>query len=60
MPGFGIEIPERDRAIFASQNIFLPDDAFVEIFAEIDQSLVAVADVFAVDDPLLGAVLGNE
>ena len=59
LPGFGMEIPEGDHAVFALQNILFPDDAPVEISTKINDCLVAVADVFAVNDPLFRAILGH-
>jgi len=36
LPGFGMEIPERDMAVFALQDVLFPDDAPVQIPAKIN------------------------
>lgn len=54
--GFGVEVSKRYPALFAAENILFLDDAPVEVTPEIDKDLVAVADVFTVYHPLLGAV----
>lgn len=59
LSGFGMEIPEGDHAVCALQDILFPDDAPVEISAKINDCLVAVADVFAVNDPLFRAISGH-
>ena len=59
LPGFGMEIPEGDHAVFALQDILFPDDAPVEISAKINECLIAVADVFAINDPLFRAISGH-
>ena len=59
LPGFGMEIPEGDHAVFALKNILFPDDAPVEISAKINECLIAVADVFAINDPLSRAISGH-
>lgn len=59
LPGFGMEIPEGDYAVFALQDILFPDDAPVQISAKINDCLVAVADVFAVNNPLFRAIFGH-
>jgi len=56
---FGMDISESDLAVFAFQNIFFGNDAFVKVFAEVDKRLFAVADEFAVDDPFFRAVFRN-
>jgi len=58
LPGFGMEIPEGDHAVFALQDILFPDDAPVQISAKINDCLVAVADLFAVNNPLFRAIFG--
>lgn len=56
---FSMAIPEGDHAIKAVQDIFFPDDAPVQVAAKIDQCLLAVACVLAVNHPLLRAIMGN-
>ena len=51
-----MKVLEGDHAIFALDDIFFLDDAFVEVLAEIDQGFVAVANVFAVHHPLFRTV----
>jgi hypothetical protein len=58
-PGFGMEIPEGDHAVFALQDILFPDNAPVQISAKINDCLVAVTDVFGVNDPLFRAISGH-
>jgi len=55
-PCFGMEIPEGDIAVLAFKNILFPDDTPVQISAKINDCLVAVADVFAVNNPLFRAI----
>ena len=57
LPGLGMEIPEGDHAVLALQDILFPDDAPVEIPAEINDCLIAVADVFAVNNPLFRTII---
>ena len=54
--GFGIHISKGYHAIFTFQDIFLLDNAFVEVSAEIDQGFIAIANVFAANDPFFRAV----
>ncbi len=56
LAGFGMEIPEGAPAVFAVQDILFPDDAPVQISAKINDSLVAVADIFAVNNPLFRTI----
>jgi len=56
---FGMAIPEGDHAVPAVQDIFFLDDASVQVAAKIDQCLLTVACVLAVNHPLLGAIMGN-
>jgi hypothetical protein len=56
LSGFGMEIPEGDRAIFTLEDILFPDDAPVQVSAKINDCLVAVADVFAVNNPLFRTI----
>lgn len=57
--GFGMKIPERDHTVFAVQDILFADDAAIEISAKINECVIAVADVFAVNDPLFRAIIGH-
>jgi len=57
--GFGVEVSECYHPVFAAEDIFLLDNAPIQVPSEIDKGLVAVADVFTVDHPLLGAVSGD-
>ncbi len=59
LAGFGMEIPEGDHAVFALEDILFPDDAPVQISAKINDCLIAVADVFAVNNPLFRAIFGH-
>jgi len=56
---FGMTIPESDHAVPALQNVFFPDDAAVEIAAQVDKGLIAVAGVLAVNHPLFWAIMGD-
>ena len=56
---FGMAITEGDHAVLALQNILLADDAPVQVAAQIDKGLVAVARVLAVNHPLCGAIMGD-
>ena len=59
LAGFGMEIPEGDHAVFALQDILFPDNAPVQISAKINDCLIAVADVFAVNNPLFRTIFGH-
>jgi len=59
LTGFGVKIPEGDMAVFALQDILFPDNAPVQISAKIYDCLIAVADVFAVNNPLFRAIFGH-
>ena len=43
---FGVHVPESDQAIFTFQDVFFLNDAFIKVAAQIDQSLITLADVF--------------
>jgi hypothetical protein len=58
LAGFGMEIPEGDHAVFALEDILFPDDAPVQVSAKINDCLVAVAGVFAVNNPLFRTIFG--
>ena len=58
LPGLGVPVAKGHHAVFASRNVLLPDDTPVEIPAKIDDGFVAVTDVFAISDPLFGAIFG--
>jgi hypothetical protein len=53
---FGINIAEGDLAVLTSDNVFFLDNSLVKIFTKVDQCLIAVTDVFAVNNPLLGTI----
>jgi hypothetical protein len=52
-----MEIPEGNHTVFALEDIIFPDNTPVQVFAEIDDYLVAVAHFFAINNPLAGAVV---
>ena len=52
----GIEISEGDHAVFVFQDILFLNHPLVEIPAQIDQRLVAPADVLAIHHPFAGSV----
>jgi len=56
LPGFGMEIPESDHTVFALQDVLFSDDAPVQISAKINDCLVAVADILAVNNPFFRTV----
>ncbi len=58
-PAFGMAVAERDHAVLAVEDILFPDDAPVQVTAQIDKGLLAVAHVLAVNHPLFGAIGGN-
>jgi len=58
LSGLGMKVPEGDHAVFTAEDVLFPDDASVEISAKVNDGLVAVADVFTVNDPLLRAIPG--
>jgi len=47
-----VDITERDAAVLTAYDVLFLDDTFVQILAEVDDRFVAVADFFAVDNPL--------
>lgn len=57
LPWFGMEIPEGNHAVFALEDIIFPDNTPVQVFAEIDDYLVAVAHFFAINNALAGVVV---
>jgi hypothetical protein len=57
--GLGRLVTKGHPTVFTSQDVLFLDDSPVEIPPEIDDGLVAVADVFAMNDPLFGAIPGN-
>ena len=59
LAGFGMEIPEGDHAVFAVKDVLFPNDAPVEVSAKISDCLVAVSDVFAVNNPLFRTIFGH-
>ena len=58
MAGFGMEIPDGDHAVFALKDVLFPNDAPVQVSAKTNDCLVAVADVFAVNNPLFRTISG--
>ena len=54
-----MEIPEGDHAVFAVKDVLFPNDAPVEVSAKISDCLVAVSDVFAVNNPLFRTIFGH-
>jgi hypothetical protein len=59
LSAFGMKIPEGNHIVFALKNIFFPDNTPVQVAAQIDDGLVAVADAFAVDNPLFRTTPGH-
>ena len=59
LAALGMHVAEGDHAILTAQDILLPDHPPVEVPAKIDDRLVAVAHIPAVDHPLFGAVTGH-
>ena len=57
---FGMAITISDHADPAVQDVFFADDAPVQIAAEIDKGLIAIARILAVDHPLFGTIMGDE
>lgn len=57
LPGFGMEVSVGDHGIGTSKNILFPDNASIQIPTKINDGLVAIADVFAVNNPLLRTTL---
>lgn len=55
--GFAVPITERHLAVFAGNNVFFLDDAFIEIATQIHQRFIAAADGLDVDDPFLGKAI---
>ncbi len=58
-PGFGMKIPEGDHPVFILQNILLADDTPIEVPAPIDDGLVTVAHISAVNHPVLWTGFGH-
>ncbi len=57
--GFAILVAKSHLAVFAGDNIFLLDHAFIEIAAQIDQRLLARADGLDIDNPGVGVAYGQ-
>jgi len=51
LAGLAVAVTKADLALVTGQDVLLLNDASIKIAAEIDQSLLASADAFAVDDP---------
>jgi len=58
MAGFGMEIPDGDHAVFALKDVLFPNDTPIQVSAKINDCLVTVADVFAVNNPLFRTISG--
>ena len=58
-PGFGMKIPEGDHPVFILQDILLTDDTPIKVPAQIDDSLVTVAHIPAVNHPVLRTGFGH-
>lgn len=52
LSGFGMEVSVGNHGIGALKNILFPDDASIQLPAKINEGLIAIADVFAVNHPL--------
>jgi len=57
--GFGVKIPVGDHPVFILQDILFTDDTPIEVLAEIDDSLIAVAHILAVNYPVLWTGFGH-
>ena len=57
LPRFGMEVSVGDHGIGTLQNILFTNNASIQIPAKINDGLVAIADVFAVNNPLLWTAL---
>ncbi len=54
-----MKISEGDHPVFTLQDILFPNDAPVQISTKINDCLIAVADVFAVNNPLFRIIFGH-
>jgi hypothetical protein len=53
---FGVDISKGDFSVFAAKDVFFLDDAFIQIFAEVDDRFVSVAHMLTVDNPLFWGI----
>ena len=51
LPRFGMEVSVGNHGISATKNILFPDDASIQIPAKVNEGLIAISDVFAVNNP---------
>lgn len=51
--GFCMEVSVGNHGIDAIKNILLPDDTSIQVPAKINEGLIAIADVFAVNHPFI-------
>ena len=49
---FGVDIAKGDHAVLTADDVLFLDDTFIQVFAEVNNRLVAAADLLAVDNPL--------
>lgn len=49
--GFGMEVSVGNHGVGATKNIFFPDDVSIQIPAKVNECRIAIADVFAVNNP---------
>ena len=49
----GVHITECNRSVVVMQNILFLDNAFIQVLAKIDDSLITIADISAMGDPIL-------
>jgi len=55
----GMHISESNLSIVASHDILLPDNAPVKVVSKINKRLVAIADVFTVNNPFCRTILSD-
>lgn len=58
---FGLcgQVAEGHHTVFAAKDVLFLNDSPVKIFSKVDDGLVAVADAFAMSNPLLGTIPGQ-
>ena len=59
LSGTGVAITEADFAVGAGEDVFLGDDAPVQIAPQVDERLLARADGFAIHHPRRGVTIGQ-
>lgn len=57
--GFCGQVAEGHHAVFASQDVLFLNDSPVKISSKVNDGLVAVADAFAMNNPLFGTIPGQ-